>query len=72
MKTTDIGLASSLVSAGHRIENILSDGAKGTFYFEDSEQLAKDVAAYWEGDLMVPARKMFESIKIIKGRVRSL
>lgn len=34
--------------------------------------LAQAVEAYWEGTLMVSARKLFEGIKVIKGRVRSL
>lgn len=72
MKTNDIGLTSALTSAGFKIESITSDGSKGTFFFQDDDLLQKAVAQYWDGELRVSARKMFEEIKIIKGRVRSL
>lgn len=69
-RTTDIGLAAALVAAGHRIIRIESDGMKGTFFFD--QEAAEDISRYFDGDLTVPARKMFEEIKILKGRVRSL
>jgi len=70
-KTTDIGLAAAITAADFKISRIESDGVKGTFYFDKTDELLKAVNEYWDGSLFVNARKMFENIKIIKGRVRS-
>ena len=68
-ETTDLGLASALVTCGYTVLGIRKDGKSGIFQFNDGvEVLAKD---YFDGYLMGNLNKMMANIKNLKTMVNN-
>ncbi|MFA6414845.1 MAG: hypothetical protein WC217_01545 [Candidatus Paceibacterota bacterium] len=51
--TPNIGLSAALVCAGHKIKDL--DPQNGVFVFHHTNDLDRDVNAYWQDTLTVPA-----------------
>ena len=71
--TYDIGLASVLVSLGYTLWDIdKSTPKKSQFIFKRDEHIDQMVDEYWDGSLSVPARGLFDNMKMLKNRLYSV
>ncbi|MBI2550893.1 hypothetical protein HYV73_00925 [Candidatus Uhrbacteria bacterium] len=70
--TYDLGQSAALVSLGFQIVAFdKSNPRKIQFVFQRSAELDKAVEAYWDDQLQVRARSMFDSVKMLKNRIYS-
>jgi len=70
--TFDLGLASVLVTKGCEIIHLdKTNRKKVKFVFQDSEELGKTTEKYWNNELKINARTLFENQKILKNRIYS-
>jgi hypothetical protein len=68
----DLGLAAALVTAGHTLAAIdKSNRSKAQFAFVQKHSLEKDVELYWSDELVLPARSLFDNLKMLKNRLYS-
>jgi len=70
--TYDIGLATALLTAGHKLyEMDKSNRKKVCFHFVKVKTIDKNVDDYWVSQLKVDARSFFENLKSLKNRIYS-
>lgn len=69
-KTSDLALATALVSAGYKLEAIdRSDGHKALFIFENTIGVKKHVGYFWDDLMKVNPRAYFANLKALKSRL---
>ena len=70
IKTTDLNLASTLLSIGFEILTIDNRNPKrANFYFKKTPLLLQKIESYWNRELKVSPLDIFNSRKEILGRV---
>ena len=70
--TFDLGLASALVTLEYDLAAIdKSNRSKAQFVFRRRAGIDSDIKRYWDGDLMLSARHLFDSQKMLKNRLYS-
>lgn len=70
--TFDLGLASALVTLEYDLAAIdKSNRSKAQFVFRRRAGIDRDIKRYWDGDLMLSARHLFDSQKMLKNRLYS-
>lgn len=70
--TYDLGQTAALVALGFPIKDInKSEPRKVQFFFERGPVLIQAVSDYWDNRLQVPARSMFDALKMLKCRIYS-
>lgn len=71
--TYDLPLAASMVALGHKIDHISreSENGRAKFYFRRSEKLQVDVTAFWQQELCVSPKTLFEGLKFVKSLLYS-
>ena len=69
-KTSDLGLASALMTIGYNVVEIDKTNVKKMlFVFKDSENLQEDINNYWNRKLEVEPTEYFNSMKALKTRI---
>ena len=67
MFTYDLSVASCLHLLGHKLLYIKrSNPKRACFVFPQTEQIKKDIEAYYNDELTVTPRKLFDSQKMLK------
>lgn len=70
--TSDLGLASALVSAGIRLSDLdKSNPRRVEFIFEGTDEVLQLVDDYWANNLRVSPLTYFNSMKMLKNRIYS-
>ena len=71
--TTDLGLASALVAIGYELHTLESTAnpKKVRFIFRRLHSLETNAHEYWNDDLALNARTLFDAQKMIKNRLYS-
>lgn len=71
--TTDLGLASALVAHGYELHTLgrMTNPKKVRFLFRRVPTMENTAAEYWNDHLLVNARTLFDSQKMIKNRLYS-
>ncbi|MBI5749546.1 MAG: hypothetical protein HZA00_10515 [Nitrospinae bacterium] len=64
--TRDIYLASTIKQAGVPILRVEGNGGRGIFVFKHSEKIEPLIAKYFNGELLVDAKGLFETWKSLK------
>ena len=67
----DMAVAAVLRNVGFSILKINKIGNKGTFVFEDTEDLHETVKDYYNGNLTVCPKAYFEDIRSVKAQLYS-
>ena len=68
----DLGLASALITLEYELAAIdKSNRSKSQFIFRRRTGIDRDIEKYWSGDLLVSARHLFDSQKMLKNRLYS-
>jgi hypothetical protein len=71
-QTFDLGLASSLTSLGYELVGLnKSNPKKAQFIFKRDGNTEKTVSDYWNGNLELNARVLFDNQKMLKNRLYS-
>lgn len=71
-QTFDLGLASSLTSLGYELVGLnKSNPKKAQFIFKRDSRTEKIVSDYWNGNLELNARVLFDNQKMLKNRLYS-
>ena len=70
--TFDLGLASALVTLEYDLAAIdKTNRNKSQFVFRRKANIDRDISAYWNGDLHLSARNLFDNQKMLKNRLYS-
>ncbi len=70
--TFDLGLASALVTLEYDLAAIdKSNRSKAQFIFRRRAGIDHDIKRYWDGDLLLSARHLFDTQKMLKNRLYS-
>jgi len=70
--TSDLGLASSLVTVGYTVESLdRSDPQKIQFIFDRKNNIDDVIQAYWSHELSVSPLAYFNNVKMLKNRIYS-
>jgi hypothetical protein len=70
--TFDLGLASALVTLEYELATIdKSNRSKAQFIFRRRAGIDTDIKRFWDGDLMLSARHLFDTQKMLKNRLYS-
>ena len=67
-KTTDLNLA-VILSLNFQIKELENNNGRGTFVFQDTEELQDLVKDYWNRQLSVEPQSLFDALKTIKNRL---
>ena len=67
-KTTDMALA-TVLSMNFPVRELINKNGRGTFLFDDTEELEQFVEAFWNKRLTVEPTALFEALKLIKNRL---
>jgi hypothetical protein len=68
--TSDLGLASSLISTNYTLINLNKlNPKKVLFIFQKDDGIDEVIEDYWSDNLQVSARSYFDNIKMLKSRV---
>ncbi|MGV8018291.1 MAG: DUF5659 domain-containing protein [Ignavibacteria bacterium] len=71
--TYDIGLAASLFTLGYTMLEVDNQSPKKSrFIFRRDEHIDNMIAQYWDNKLTLPARSLFENLKMLKNRLYSV
>ena len=70
-ETFDLGLAAALISKGQELHDMTSEGKKYKFVFEEEKECKEMADGYWNDTVKVPARKYFDTVKMLKNRMYS-
>ena len=71
-QTYDLGLASALIADDYELMGMdKSNPKKVAFSFEKNSVLERSVNEYWHGHLLIDARTLFETQKMLKNRIYS-
>ena len=68
-ETSDIHLASALMSAGHRLDSVKSDSGRGfgkAIFILSGEDINEDAFRYMNDELELPPRKLFTRLRELK------
>lgn len=69
-RTSELGLAAALVCVGIPLDHLESvDNRRVGFVFLKREKLDKAIQDFWQGSLLVDAKKYFYALKEIKSRI---
>jgi len=72
IKIHDLGLAAALVSCNFKLCATDRDqNGRLYFIFRQTDELTKDIDAYWADTLVVKARTYSDNIKMLKSRIYS-
>jgi hypothetical protein len=71
-EVSDLGLVALLRLRGHRPVRVRGDGQRAWWEFDPTPQVERDVAEFYAGTLMVPARDFAEAIRSAKGEAMQL
>jgi hypothetical protein len=70
--TFDLGLATCLVSLGYELWNLdKTNPKKVQFIFKRADGIDMVVNDYWQDDLKINARTLFDNQKMLKNRIYS-
>ncbi|MBN1325873.1 hypothetical protein JW977_02750 [Candidatus Falkowbacteria bacterium] len=70
--TFDLGLASVLVSLDYELVGLdKTNSKKVQFIFKRAESIDLAINNYWQDNLKVNARTLFDNIKMLKNRIYS-
>jgi len=67
-KTTDMALA-TVLSMNFPVRELINKNGRGTFMFDNSDELITFVDAFWNKQLTVEPTALFEALKLIKNRL---
>jgi hypothetical protein len=68
----DLGLSSALVTLEYELVAIdKTNRSKAQFIFRRRSGIDQDIKQYWDGDLLLSARHLFDSQKMLKNRIFS-
>ena len=67
-KTTDLNLA-VVLSLNFPIKELINNNGRGTFVFENTEELNDLVKDYWNRQLSIEPQALFDALKTIKNRL---
>ncbi len=68
--STDLGLVASLISIGSQLISIDKEHPNKTIFIVKKEYGIEDrIGEYFSGQLLVPARVLFENIKLLKSMI---
>lgn len=73
-KTKDLYLAAVLKTLGYKVENVETrpDTRARFFVFEgDIEKIEDDVARFWNNELNVYAKELYDSVQLLKDWLRT-
>lgn len=72
-RTSDFGLAASLVAEGHQIINFdRSNPKRVEFIFIATEKLTEDMNAFWNDSLRISPQRLLAAQKFLKNRLYSI
>lgn len=66
-QVSDLYLTALLRLRGHQPVRVLGDGRRAVWVFQETAELEADLAAYFDGSLLVPAREYGEAVRTTKG-----
>ncbi len=67
-RTTDLHLSAFLQARGHQLVDIRSEGSRGIFVFEDSDELRRDVLRWSNNEpVLLAARAFVNAARDLKG-----
>jgi hypothetical protein len=67
--TSDLSLASALLSLGYRLEVVEKQYPKSLFLFQRTKYLDEAVQGFWSGELRIEPKSYFNCLKEIKSRL---
>jgi len=67
-KTTDMNLA-TVLSMNFPVRELQNTNGKGTFYFDNTDELQEYVNNCWNGQLRVEPMSLLNALKTIKNRL---
>ena len=68
----DLGLSGALTTLGYELTAInKTNPSKAQFIFRRREGIDRDIKRYWDGDLKLSARHLFDTQKMLKNRLYS-
>lgn len=72
VRVHDLGLAAALIGRGFRLHATDRDqNGRLYFIFRQTDELTKDIDAYWADALVVKARTYSDNTKMLKSRIYS-
>ncbi len=70
LKTTDLGQATALYTAGFEIKEIDKTNPKRSeFVFLNEDGIEKTINDWWNDKLIVKARSYYDNMKMLKNRI---
>lgn len=71
--STDLGLIASLISIGFQLISIDKEHpSKALFIIKKEYNIEERINEYFSGQLMVPARVLFDKIKLLKSMIHNI
>lgn len=68
--TSDLGLASALVTIEYSLVSIdRANRSRAQFVFRHCVGIEHDIQRFWDGELLVSARHLFDAQKMLKNRL---
>ena len=72
LEVSEFALIVSFVTCGFKVEHVdRSDPRRVIFGFRRSRQLDEIASSYWRGTLMVPATTFYQTLGLLKARLRN-
>ena len=69
MKTSDMGLAVTLMTLGHDMQSVDATRTRAEFLFEDSSELEKHVSDFRNRKLRIEPNKFLINFKLVKNQL---
>lgn len=69
--TRDIYFTSAAIEEGNPLLRIESNGRQGIFVFEQTPKLLSTITKYFNGQLRLDPKRLFENLKALKSQVYS-
>lgn len=70
ISTTDLGLCAAIVCKGYKLVDLSKDmNGRATFHLDVKASDYDIETLYWSGELLVSARALAESMKLVKNRL---
>lgn len=66
-KTSDICLATILLTVGYRFMGAKAESRRTSFCFETDEEFEIDIRNYWNNRLKLPAKSLLENFRMLLG-----
>lgn len=67
--TSDLPLASALMCAGYKVENVDNNSPRAVFTFVQNESLGDTVQEYFQGQMRVEPLAFFNNMRTLKRRI---